>query len=78
MGLNFFIIFSLNFSTLSPWRNRLARSAVNRKVGGSSPPGDGIFFSFLSFFFVFSHFRSLIRKLIFKSFNFELVLPPSC
>ena len=26
---------------MSPWRNRLARSAVNRKVGGSSPPGDG-------------------------------------
>ena len=26
--------------TCSPsWRNRLARSAVNRKVGGSSPPG---------------------------------------
>uniref|UniRef100_A0A915Q348 AAA+ ATPase domain-containing protein n=1 Tax=Setaria digitata TaxID=48799 RepID=A0A915Q348_9BILA len=24
-----------------PWRNRLARSAVNRKVGGSSPPGSG-------------------------------------
>ena len=24
----------------SPWRNRLARSAVNRKVGGSSPPRD--------------------------------------
>ena len=23
---------------MSPWRNRLARSAVNRKVGGSSPP----------------------------------------
>ena len=23
---------------LPPWRNRLARSAVNRKVGGSSPP----------------------------------------
>ena len=23
---------------LSLWRNRLARSAVNRKVGGSSPP----------------------------------------
>ncbi|CAG9533153.1 unnamed protein product [Cercopithifilaria johnstoni] len=22
-----------------PWRNRSARSAVNRKVGGSSPPG---------------------------------------
>ena len=26
-----------------PWRNRLARSAVNRKVGGSSPPGGAIF-----------------------------------
>ena len=29
-----------------PWRNWLARSAVNRKVGGSSPPGGAIFFSF--------------------------------
>ena len=28
---------------MSPWRNWLARSAVNRKVGGSSPPGDGCF-----------------------------------
>ena len=27
-----------------PWRNRLARSAVNRKVGGSSPPGGACFF----------------------------------
>ena len=26
------------------WRNRLARSAVNRKVGGSSPPRDDIYF----------------------------------
>ena len=29
----------------SLWRNRLARSAVNRKVGGSSPPRDGSFLS---------------------------------
>ena len=29
----------------SLWRNRLARSAVNRKVGGSSPPRDVGFFS---------------------------------
>ena len=28
-----------------PWRNWLARSAVNRKVGGSSPPG-GEYFNF--------------------------------
>ncbi|XP_054159753.1 major facilitator superfamily domain-containing protein 1-like [Oppia nitens] len=27
---------------MPPWRNRLARSAVNRKVGGSSPPGKSI------------------------------------
>ena len=27
----------------SLWRNRLARSAVNRKVGGSSPPRDDSF-----------------------------------
>ena len=26
------------------WRNWLARSAVNRKVGGSSPPGGDILF----------------------------------
>ena len=26
-----------------PWRNWLARSAVNRKVGGSSPPGGDLF-----------------------------------
>ena len=31
-----------------PWRNRLARSAVNRKVGGSSPPGGGNFFHIFS------------------------------
>ena len=29
----------------SLWRNRLARSAVNRKVGGSNPPRDDIFCS---------------------------------
>ena len=31
---------------MSPWRNRLARSAVNRKVGGSSPPGDDFISTF--------------------------------
>ncbi|KRY87984.1 hypothetical protein T4D_10066 [Trichinella pseudospiralis] len=28
---------------MSLWRNRLAHSAVNRKVGGSSPPRDEAF-----------------------------------
>ena len=32
-------------SHLPPWRNWLARSAVNREAGGSSPPGgDSIFY----------------------------------
>ena len=31
-------------SVSSLWRNRLARSAVNRKVGGSSPPRDVLAF----------------------------------
>ena len=30
-------------STWSPWRSRPARSAVNRKVGGLSPPGNCYF-----------------------------------
>ena len=34
------VIFVLSIVQLSLWRNRLARSAVNRKVGGSSPPRD--------------------------------------
>ena len=29
---------------MPPWRNWLARSAVNRKVGGSSPPGGAKYF----------------------------------
>ena len=35
--------FSALHTSKPPWRNRLARSAVNRKVGGSSPPGGVIF-----------------------------------
>ena len=35
---------SRTLSSRSLWRNRLARSAVNRKVGGSSPPRDDAFF----------------------------------
>ena len=42
-GNNFFVNLSNLEQEKSPWRNRLARSAVNRKVGGSSPPGDDFF-----------------------------------
>ena len=47
-----------------PWRNWLARSAVNRKVGGSSPPGSDIFFSFNFnlFFFIFYVSKTTTRK----------------
>ena len=41
---------------LPPWRNRLARSAVNRKVGGSSPPGGVRFYVFVRCCF----FRNLL------------------
>ena len=37
------IIILLGSNQVPPWRNRLARSAVNRKVGGSSPPGGDYF-----------------------------------
>ena len=46
LDYNYYLYFSYGKTWRSPWRNRLARSAVNRKVGGSSPPGDDIF-SFL-------------------------------
>ena len=36
------------FTTDPSWRNWLARSTVNRKVGGSSPPGGVLFFLKLS------------------------------
>ena len=37
-------------SVSSLWRNRLARSAVNRKVGGSSPPRDVLAFIEMLFY----------------------------
>ena len=55
----------------SPWRNRLARSAVNRKVGGSSPPGDENFFAFPFTFLFFlncsakpSHLMFMLREVL--------------
>ncbi len=38
-----------------PWRNWLARSAVNRKVGGSSPPG-GVYFRFFQLYVIYVDF----------------------
>ena len=32
-----------------PWRNWLARSTVNRKVGGSSPPGSELYYHKIQF-----------------------------
>ena len=55
-------------SAKSLWRNRLARSAVNRKVGGSSPPGDDFFFVFLFTFLLFFKFQC-------KTFTFNVYVP---
>ena len=38
------LVFQAHLSSQPPWRNRLARSAVNRKVGGSSSPGGVVSF----------------------------------
>ena len=48
--------------TLPSWRNRLARSAVNRKVGGSNPPGGGVFYlqNFLQNNLIKNHYFSFI------------------
>ena len=46
-----------------PWRNWLARSAVNRKVGGSSPPGTDLFSFYSAHTFTHLSTRSLFRKL---------------
>ena len=43
---------------MSLWRNRLARSAVNPKVGGSSPPSD----EFVLLLFFISIFNTLKNK----------------
>ena len=44
---------------VSLWRNRLARSAVNRKVGGSSPPRDASFgpFNVHCYYYLSPHTR---------------------
>ena len=52
--------------TMPPWRNRLARSAVNRKVGGSSPPGGDLqilFSRVITDKKLEKHFSSLPRSL---------------
>ena len=52
-------------SQRSPWRNRLARSAVNRKAVGSSPPGDVYFF----FEFSLVHYRISLEDVVQLTFN---------
>jgi hypothetical protein len=51
---------------MSLWRNRLARSAVNRKVGGSNPPRDEFFLCFLLkllfFFFFWSRLNTNVKE----------------
>ncbi len=54
----------------SLWRNRLARSAVNRKVGGSNPPRDE-FFLFLFLFFFSCEINSNLQEIRVDYFIFQ-------
>ena len=56
-------IYSSDDITWIPWRNWLARSAVNRKVGGSSPPGS----DFLSTQHI--HLHTFLRDHYFGSYG---------
>ena len=56
---------TLPSDVLSLWRNRLARSAVNRKVGGSSPPRDDSVFLHNTLFDT----RAICNTLLGKSFK---------
>ena len=57
------IYFSLVLTLRPPWRNRLARSAVNRKVGGSSPPGgEQLFMTIYSFIKIKSNSMTLMKR----------------
>ena len=51
-------IYNCFFPDKPLWRNWLARSAVNRKAGGSSPPGGEIF----CHFFINIRMIYLLRK----------------
>ena len=56
---------------VSPWRNWLARSAVNRKVGGSNPPRDEIFCEYEKILFYIFKLKRYNTKDFF--FLFELL-----
>ena len=60
------MFYSINIrSKKSLWRNRLARSAVNRKVGGSSPPRD-VYFDIIRYSFAAASI--LMKTSILKSY----------
>ena len=57
------------------WRNWLARSAVNRKVAGSSPARCACFFFSPSFIFFISSFSPLFLFLLFPLFFYFFFFP---
>ena len=63
------MFYSINIrSKKSLWRNRLARSAVNRKVGGSSPPRD-VYFDIIRYSFAAAKVKEQLQ-LTFMGMNF--------
>ena len=60
---------------MPPWRNRLARSAVNRKVGGSSPPGGELYFYFCNRIYIklYTPFNYLKHNVFYKGYTAKIV-----
>ena len=55
---------AVTWKFVSPWRNWLARSAVNRKVGGSSPPGSADIFLMFYIIYIFFLYIYLVLLII--------------
>ena len=64
--------------TEPPWRNWLARSAVNRKVGGSSPPGGADFFLSLGLAARYVHIFEAVLLSILLSILRAKLIPLHC
>ena len=74
-------IYLVELDEVPPWRNRLARSAVNRKVGGSSPPGGDPFAWDLICLFTYIYSKThllLIILLLLIIFLFRLTFNQEC
>ena len=70
VSLKYFSSKWVSYHRSSLWRNRLARSTFNRKVGGSSPPKDVAIFFFSSRTKYFSEVVDSLNGDFFLSFKY--------